>query len=69
MYNFVCPAKQKLVVFDKHVDLVLKKICLEIADRYEVHFLEIETDRDHIHLLIQSVPMHGPKKIIESVKA
>jgi REP element-mobilizing transposase RayT len=35
---------------------VLKQVCLDIANRYEIVFLEIGTDRDHVHFLVQSVP-------------
>jgi putative transposase len=47
----------------------LKSICLEISTRYEIHFLEIGCDDDHVHFLIQSVPMLSPKKIVNTVKS
>ena len=30
-------------------------VCEEIEKRYDIRFLEIGTDDDHVHLLIQSV--------------
>ena len=69
MYHFVCPAKYRKVVLTGPVDLSLKEICLEIAKRYEIHFLEIGTDKDHVHFLIQSVPTMQPQKIIQTVKS
>jgi putative transposase len=68
LYHFVCPAKYRRVIFDKTVDLELKNICLEISKRFEIIFLEIGTDKDHVHFLIQSVPMFSPKRIIQTVK-
>ena len=56
LYHFVFPAKYRKVVFDKEVDQELKNICLEIEKRYELKFLEIGTDDDHVHFLVQSVP-------------
>ena len=56
MYHLVFPAKYRGVVFDKEVDAVLKEVCLEIGKRYQVKFLEIGTDKDHVHFLVQSVP-------------
>jgi putative transposase len=56
-------------VFDQKVDEKLKEICLEIAKRYEIEFIEIGTDKDHVHFLIQSVPMYSPTKIIRIVKS
>jgi putative transposase len=69
LYHLVCPAKYRRVVFSKEVDEELKLICLEIAKRYEIHFLEIGTDGDHVHFLIQSVPMYQPTKIVRIVKS
>jgi len=57
------------VLRPEKVDDKLKKTCIEISKRYEIRFLEIETDKDHVHFLIQSVPMYGAKKIIQIVKS
>ena len=69
LYHFVCPAKYRRVVFSKVVDQTLKEVCLEIEKRYEVHFLEIGTDKDHVHFLIQSVPKMSPTAIITTLKS
>jgi len=69
IYHFVCPAKYRKIVFNDEVDEVLKNTCLEIEKRYEIKFIEIGTDKDHVHFLIQSVPMYSAKKIIQSIKS
>lgn len=69
LYHLVCSAKYRRVVFSEHVDLVVKDIYLEISKRYEIEFLEIGTDGDHVHFLIQSVPMYSPTKIAQTVKS
>ena len=69
LYHFVCPAKYRRIVFSVDVDQVLKAVCLEIAQRYEITFIEIGTDQDHVHFLIQSVPMYSPTKIVRTVKS
>lgn len=51
------------------VSITLRDVCLEISQRYEIHFLEIGCDEDHVHFLIQSVPMLSPKKIVNTVKS
>ena len=56
LYHIVCPTKYRRVVITEEVDLVLKQVCLDIEKRYEIVFLEIGTDRDHVHFLVQSVP-------------
>jgi putative transposase len=69
LYHFVCPAKYRRVVFSKEVDMTLKDVCLEIEKRYDVHFLEIGTDKNHVHFLIQSVPTKSPTQIIKMLKS
>ena len=69
MYHIVCPAKYRKSIFDKAVDRTLRDICLEISKRYEISFLEIGVDKDHVHFLVQSVPMYSPKKIVQTIKS
>ena len=49
MYHLVFPAKYRRAIFDPKVDEKLKEICLEIEKRYEIKFIEISTDLDHVH--------------------
>ena len=69
LYHFVCPAKYRRVIFSKAVDESLKNICLEISKRYQVRFLEIGVDKDHVHFLVQSIPRLSPTQIITTVKS
>jgi putative transposase len=69
LYHFVCPAKYRRIVFSPEVDQSLKDVCLEISKRYEIIFIEIGTDQDHVHFLIQSVPTMSPTRIIQAVKS
>jgi REP element-mobilizing transposase RayT len=69
LYHFVCPAKYRRIVFNEEVDPVLKAVCLDIAQRYEIVFLEIGADRDHVHFLIQSVPTYSATKIVRVIKS
>ncbi len=69
LYHFVCPAKYRRVVFSKAMDESLKDICLEISKRYQIRFLEIGVDKDHVHFLIQSIPRMSPTQIITTVKS
>jgi len=65
----VCPAKYRRVVFTEDVDLVLKDVCLEIAKRYEIVFIEIGVEKDHVHFLLQSVPSYSPTRIVRMIKS
>ena len=69
LYHFVCPAKYRRIIFSIAVDESLKDICVEISKRYDIVFIEIGTDSDHVHFLIQSVPVESPTKIIRIVKS
>jgi len=54
-------------VFDAAVDEELKNICLDIEQRYELKFLEIGTDKDHVHFLVQPVPTYSVKKVVQMI--
>jgi len=41
-------------VFCEEADDALREVCLEISKRYEIEFLEIEVEKDHVHLPITS---------------
>ena len=69
MYHLVFPAKYRRVVFDEWADTVLKEVCLEISERYQVKFLEIGPDKDHVHFLVQSVPTYSVTKIVRMLKS
>ena len=69
IYHLVCPTKYRRVVITEKVDMVMKEVCKDISDRYQIHFLEIGTDKDHVHFLIQSVPTYAPTKIARVVKS
>ena len=69
LYHLVFPAKYRRAVFDVEVDDALRNVCLEIEKRHEVKFLEIGTDEDHVHFLVQSVPMYSVKKLVQMIKS
>ena len=69
LYHLVFPAKYRKAVFDKVVDSELKEICLEIEKRYQVKFLEVGTDKDHVHFLVQSIPTYSVTKIVTMIKS
>ena len=69
IYHLVFPAKYRRAVFDEDVDEVVKSVCLDIEKRYQIKFLEIGTDKDHVHFLVQSVPMYSVTKIVRIIKS
>ena len=70
VYHIVCPAKYRRIVFDENVEAHLRQICLEIEKRYDyIKFLEIGTDQDHVHFLVQSTPNYAPTQIVKIIKS
>lgn len=69
LYHLVCPTKYRRVVITEKVDKIIKATCLGIALRYDMHFVEIGTDKDHVHFLIQSIPMMLPKRLVQIIKS
>ena len=69
LYHLVFPANYRKAVLDKGVDRAIAEICLEIEKRYKLKFIEIGTDEDHIHLLVQSIPTYSVTRIVTIIKA
>jgi REP element-mobilizing transposase RayT len=67
MYHIVCPAKYRRAVINEVVDKKLREVCLGIEARYEIGFLEIGTELDHVHFLVQSVPTYSPEQIVRTI--
>jgi REP element-mobilizing transposase RayT len=69
LYHLVFPAKYRRKIFDEEVDVTLKDTCLEISERYEINFIEIGNDKNHVHFLVQSVPTLSVTKIVTTIKS
>ena len=67
LYHLVCP-KYRRKVLSEEISVTFREICLEISQRYEIHFSKIGCDDDHVHFLIQSVPIMSAKKIANTIK-
>ncbi len=69
LYHLVFPAKYRREVFTDSVSETLKGICLGISGRYEIHFVEIGMEENHVHFLIQSVPALSITQIVKTIKS
>lgn len=69
LYHLVFPAKYRRAVFDKGVDRAISDVCGEIEKRYQLHFLEVGTDDDHVHFLVQSVPKYSVTELVKMIKS
>ena len=69
LYHFVFPAKYRRDVFTTNVDTTLRNICIGISKRYEINFIEIGVDENHVHFLIQSVPTLIVTQLVKMIKS
>jgi putative transposase len=69
LYHIVCPMKYRKGVITNEIGETLKEVCFEISDRYEIHFVEIGYESDHVHFLVQSVPKLSVSEIARTVKS
>jgi len=69
LYHVVCPIKYRKKVISEAVAKTMVEVCLGIGERYEMHFVEIGTDEDHVHFLIQSVPVMSGSRMVQTVKS
>ena len=69
LYHLVCPAKYRRKIFSEEVTKSLLLICFEITEKYEIEFIEIGSDADHVHFLLQCIPRLSPSDIVRVVKS
>lgn len=62
---FVCKYRKKLLI--KYGEDV-KQIMYDISKRYDFEIKEMEVDKDHIHMMIESVPKISPLQIVRVLK-
>ncbi len=69
LYHLVCPAKYRRKIFSQEVSNSLLQICFDITVKYEIEFIEVGCDNDHVHFLIQGIPSMSPSEIVRIVKS
>jgi putative transposase len=62
---FVCKYRKKLLIkFGEQI----KKLFYDIAEEHDLDIIEMEIDKDHIHLLIQYSPTQSILEIVRHFK-
>ena len=69
LYHIVLPIKYRRKAITQEIGESLKKICLGISERYEINFLEIGYESDHVHFLLQSVSTMSVCEITMKLKS
>jgi REP element-mobilizing transposase RayT len=65
----VSSAKYRRIVISKEVEKVIIETCEAIELRFEIKFLEVGTDKDHVHFLVQTVPEYSVTKMVRIIKS
>ena len=64
---FVCKYRKKLLV-SRQISDDIKQFSYEICQRHEVIIRYMETDKDHIHYMIETEPTMSISKIVNLMK-
>ena len=69
LYHIVLPVKYRREAITSEIGNSLRDICIGISERYEISFIEIGYESDHVHFLIQSVPSMSLSEILMKLKS
>lgn len=69
LYHSVFPIKYRRSVLTDGVEKSLIEVCKKIEQRYEIYFVEIGSDENHVHFLTQSVPRLSVETIVRTIKS
>ena len=68
-YHVIWCTKYRRKVLDTQIQGRLKQLIREKQDAYEYQICEVETQPEHVHLLIEIPPIHSIDKIVGKIKA
>ena len=63
---FVCKYRQKILI--GNIATCVKNILIDIANKSDFRIEVVETDKDHVHLLVNSDPKVSPLQIVRRLK-
>ena len=69
LYHIVFPVKYRKKIITENIENIIKETCEGIEVGYEIKFIEIGLDLDHIHFLIQGIPSMSITQIIKIIKS
>jgi len=68
-YHVIFCPKYRKSILTGNVAKRLKEICLEVASCHDFIIEEIETDKNHIHMIINCNPRYGVMKCVHLIKS
>ena len=69
LYHFVFPVKYRRKIFTDEVSEKLKEVCTGIGEAYEMRFIEIGMEEDHVHMLVQGIPAMSVTQMVMKIKS
>ena len=69
MYNFLFVAKYRRLVVSAEVIRVLYHVCFEISMRFEIRFMEMETEGDHVFSLSSCYHRPAQQRLLQKLRA
>ena len=69
LYHLVFPLKYRRKALTEESGATLEDICNKISERYEIQFIEIGYESDHVHFLVQGVPTMSVTKLVRTIKS
>ena len=70
LYHFVAPTKYRRLAITEEVEGCIRQICEAIVLRWDwIRFIEVGTDKDHVHYLLQSTLDHSPAELVRLIKS
>lgn len=69
LYHLVLPVKYRRKIFTKEVSEKLKVVCEKISECYEIRFVEIGMEEDHVHMLVQGEPAMSVSVMVKTIKS
>ena len=68
-YHLIWCPKFRFDVLNKNIQLDLKNIFTDIANKYEYEIIKMETMEDYIHLFVGAKPTVAPTDIVRTMKS
>lgn len=68
LYHLLCTVKYRRDVLTKAVIDTLVNVCMEIGETSDIDFLEIGTDVNHVHFLMQTIPSYSIAQYVKLIK-
>ena len=70
LYHLVCSVKYRRNVLTEEVTTTLVNVCMDLEERYpDMIFIEIGTDENHVHMLIQTTPKYAINQTVRTIKS